>query len=698
MRRYPHVLLTKEEVGEAVAFLLGEPEIVFDLETRGVRTERYDDEGQPIFTDARDPRGNEITWFGLGCAGRNFLIPAKHPKGWTTVSEKRVEGRACDLLDWDDPLRATEMTRHLGPGKWKDSVRQITKHIPPEYAEPPQQLYPHEVAEIIAPLMFSDRAKIGHHLKFDLETVAKYLNGEIPTGPYHDTLVLQHIINENLKFERGVTYSLKDISIDWFRPADPKTWYPEIGKAGPDNFGLDQVARYVAMDLRRCWYLKERLWYRLIKLGLLSAYEFEMSQYPVLMSMEQAGFPINEEARGKVGAGLDEDIAAIEKACWDIAHDQFPLSNTGIKRWLLFGKGDKPLGVTPLMVSQNLRPLSYTVKTRTPQLTQAVLDHYADRNKLAGLFRQYSEKEKLRGTFVKGLGKIVSGTPPKLHTSFKQHGTVTGRFSCAYLHQIPKGSQIRELFVAGDGYVLIVADYDQIELRCAGYESHDPEMLEVFQRGEDVHRSAAAAMFRVTEVTEEQRAVGKTQNFAVLYGAGPNKIAAVAKCSKAEAQRLISRYYATFSGLEPWKRAVLAEARSRYDPDAGTPPYVTIPISNRIRRLPDLLNYKLNEDGIRYRAERQAINAVVQGFAANITKLAMSELHQQLAPFDAQMLLQVHDEIIIRVAEHQADEVLDLTHRCMTGIKNGSDGSILGSIPLIVSAKVGYSWAAGKSK
>ena len=536
-----------------------------------------------------------------------------------------------------------------------------------------------------------------HHLKFDLETIAKYLGGELPPGPYHDTLILQHIINENLKIERGLTYSLKDISIDWYRPADPKVWYPQIGKGGVDNYGLDEVARYLAKDLRYCWYLKERLWPRLIRLGLLPAYEFEMSMYPVLMDMEQAGFPINVEKHDEVGASLDKEIEAIAEECYSIAKDQFPLSNTGIKRWLLFGRGDKPAGVTPRMVSQNLRPLSYTTKTHTPQLTQTVLDYYADRNNpLATLFRQYSEKEKLRGTFVKGLGKIVTGTPPKMHTSFKQHGTVTGRLSCSYLHQIPKGSTIRELFDAGPGYVLIVADYDQIELRCAGYESRDREMLSVFKRGEDVHRSAAAAMFRVEEVTDEQRAVGKTQNFAVLYGAGPNKIAAVAHCSKEEAKKLIARYYDAFAGLEPWKRALLAEARSRYDD--STPPYVIIPISNRIRRLPDLLNYRRDEDHFRYKAERQAVNAVVQGFAANITKLAMRELHSQLQDYDASMILQVHDEIIIRVAERQADEVLDLTHRCMTGIKNGSGGPILGSIPLIVSGKVGYSWAAGKSK
>ena len=128
------------------------------------------------------------------------------------------------------------------------------------------------------------------------------------------------------------------------------------------------------------------------------------------------------------------------------------------------------------------------------------------------------------------------------------------------------------------------------------------------------------------------------------------------------------------------------------------PPYVLIPPSGRLRRLPELLNYLSGEEYTRFRAERQAINAIVQGFASNITKLAMLDIHEKLKPYPARMLLQVHDEIIVRVEESYADEVLELVSVAMSGVKNGTGGPILGSIPLIVSAKVGYSWASAKGK
>ena len=219
---------------------------------------------------------------------------------------------------------------------------------------------------------------------------------------------------------------------------------------------------------------------------------------------------------------------------------------------------------------------------------------------------------------------------------------------------------------------MIVADYDQIELRCAAYESRDPEMLAIFSRGEDIHRSAAAAMFQVAldRVSEDMRSVGKTQNFAVLYGAGPAKIAFVAKCSLQRAKQLIRRYYQTFAGLEPWKAKLLEKARKAGDfTDGARPPHVVIPPIGRLRRLPNLYE---NHDGTRMHAERQAVNARIQGFASNIAKMAMIDLHPKLGDqaYLARMLVQVHDEVVIRVDEQYVEEALPLVVSTMSGVKD----------------------------
>jgi DNA polymerase-1 len=612
----------------------------------------------------------------------------------------------------------------------KPSMRMVEHIKPATYAPPPKQLYPHQVAEIIEPLLFSDRAKVNHHLKFDLESIAKYFGGRIPPGPYHDTLVLQHVIDEGISERSEGTYSLKDLSIQYFlemktnhkvkEKFPPKKWYPSLGSQGIERFGMDEIASYLNKDLTYTRYLFTRLWPKLKRLGLTKVYEFEMSLYPVLMDMESAGFPIDLSVMEEVGARLVGQIADIEQQVWKRAGGEFPLSNLTAKRWVLFGEGSPEKAWThnkgewtnnsdnpaaPDLKSEKLEPLARTAKTDMAQLNKALLEHYSKRNKMASLFMDWSRYEKLRGTFVVGFDKYLSRRDsdlPRLHTSFKQHGTVTGRFSAEKpnLHQIPKDSDIRQLFVAGPGHALIVADYDQIELRCAGYESADPNMLEVFRRGDDVHRKAASVMYDVPldAVTEEQRAVGKTQNFAIIYGAGVSRIAFVAKCSERRAKKLIDGYYAEFSGLEPWKARVLEAARARCDTTSPTtdPPTIIIPPIGRLRRLPKLMDYY--NSGERYRAERQAINALVQGFASYITKLAMLTMHHRISSYPARMVLQVHDEIIVRVEESYAEEVLGIVTESMTGIVNADGSPILGEIPLIVSSKIGYSWAEAKGK
>ena len=692
--RVPHVLLHREQVQQAVEDVLTQPTFVFDVETTKEK-----------------PRSNSLRWVGIGTAAQNYLIPVDHPLGWTIEKERPVETPAFFYYPEGDPRRFT-------PTRGDPSYKKIKHTAPATYGRKPDQLFADQVCELIHPLLWSDRAKLGHNLKFDLMSVAKYFGHEIPPGPYHDTIILRHVIDEELR-----SYSLKDLTCEWFRipVKERRKFYPNLGDKGVHLFGLDEVARYLAKDLRYCWLMFKHWWDRLMRKDLQPVYDFEMSLYPVIMAMEYAGFPVDTSGMDVVRKDLVSRIAGIEDQAAQLAGGQFPLSNLSHKRWVLFGKVGKNKPEYPVnpengkvdkhheLRSQNLKPLSFTPEEHLPQVTQAILEHYAERNEMARLLLDWSISEKLRGTFIEGLHRFLhynNGDLPTLHTSFKQHGTKTGRLSATEPNpqQLPREggrTSIRNLFVAGPGHVLIVADYDQIELRCAAKESGDRNMLKVFRSGEDIHRSAAAAMFQITNelVTEALRQVGKTQNFAVLYGAGPAKIAFVAKCSIRRAQQLIARYYDQFAGLEPWKEQVLRAARAAGDRgDASHPPYVSIPPIGRLRRLPDLYRYQEDERWRRQRAERQAVNALVQGFASYITKLAMRDLHPKLKEFPAQMILQVHDEIIVRVEERYLDDVLPIVTETMSGVKNQDNDPILGPVPLIVSAKAGYTWALAKGK
>jgi DNA polymerase-1 len=398
------------------------------------------------------------------------------------------------------------------------------------------------------------------------------------------------------------------------------------------------------------------------------------------------------------------------------AGGEFPLSNTNARRWIMFGEGKPSYPIEPLtgrvvktaLKSQRLRVLSRTPKDNIPQITAATLEFYAERgNEMAGWLVEWSEYEKLRGTFIEGLDPLLTpsrnGGLPTIHTGFNQHGTKTGRLSSSKpnLQNLPRGTIIRDLFVAGPGHVLVVLDYDQIELRAMAYEAKEQAMIEIFMEGRDIHSEAAAAAMRLQAalITPDQRQVGKTLNFATGYGAGPGKIAAVAHTSMQEGQRFLDRYYEQFPRLKPWKSYVLREARARGDrANVLQPPSVVIPPFGRLRRLPDLYEVRDEFEWKRWRAERQAINAVIQGFASYITKLAMLRLAAVLPEYDSQMVVQVHDEIVIRTPERWVDEVLSLARSTMSDIR-GTDGQpILGAIPLVVSAGTGYTWAEAKGK
>jgi DNA polymerase I len=278
----------------------------------------------------------------------------------------------------------------------------------------------------------------------------------------------------------------------------------------------------------------------------------------------------------------------------------------------------------------------------------------------------------------------------RIHAGFTLHGTVTGRLSCREpnLQNIPRagsdeddiGQKIRRLFIAPPGHKLVVLDYGQVELRVLAMESQDPALMGIFKRGEDVHSGTIAQIRRkrVEDVSKEERQLGKTLAFAITYGAGPDKVAATAKVKVKIAEETIDGYYDTFKGVSKWKNQALREGR-KYG-------YVTT-MSGRKRRLP-MLNS--SEWGLKGRAERQAINAIIQGSAADICKDAMIAVHEAFEGTPFQLVLQVHDELMAIVPEDMVDEALRIMRKAM------GDGTIRRGVPINASGDAASNWAEAK--
>jgi DNA polymerase-1 len=654
-RLSPFVIRTREQLEEALAHVLTYDEFVVDVETNFAH-----------------PKVNEVSWVGLSVPDKIVLIPMGHPKG-VLLTPSYTEKR----------LPPEEERKILKSGKLSNLKKPYT--IPATFADPGPQLRQDVVFEILKPLFFSDRTKIGHNLKFDLESIAKYYGGKIAPGPYVDTILLTHVLDENLD-----RYGLKELIMDWLRvPPNPEIrskFYPNLGKIGVSEQPIDEVAKYLAKDVWYTYlYYKDHMSLLKKDKDLLSTFEIEMGLYPVLMDMELYGIHIDDSLLRKRGEELEYERSAIAGRIWSICGTQFPISNPTEKRKYLFGP--KKDG------GQGLKPLTFTAKTNTPQLNQATLEHYAKENELASLMLEWSEKDKIIGTFIDGLiEKLVRG---RLHTSFNQHRTVTGRLSSMNpnLQQIPRGDMIRDAFTADDGHLLVVADYDQVELRCAAYLSNDSEMVRVFRDNLDIHAQAAAAMLDIPleEVTKDQRQVGKTQNFGTLYGAGPQKIATVADCSMEQAQEFIARYFEQFAGLSEWKDAMILKARNT-GRRSKLVPYADVPPFGRRRRLPDLYAEEMKD---RARAERQVINSIVQGFAANVMKLAMIDLHKQTVGTPIQILLNVHDELVVQAPEAMVEEAKILVVSTMENVVyNGQP--VLGEVPLTAEAGIAKRWSEAK--
>ena len=451
------------------------------------------------------------------------------------------------------------------------------------------------------------------------------------------------------------------------------------------------VARYCAMDVHLTRRLAAVLRQALAGMGHRIEHLFtavEMPLEPVLAQMEATGMSIDCDYLQRLSEQLGEQLEQLEQQVHDAAGCSFNLASP------------KQLGQVLFETLQLDRRKSR--KTRTGYSTDAVvLERLAADHPVVPIILQHRTLSKLKGTYVDALPALVEPTTGRVHTDFNQAVTATGRLSSSNpnLQNIPTRTafsrQVRQAFLPKPGWKLISADYSQIELRILAHLCEESLLLEAYNRGEDVHRLTAQVLLDKQEVSAEERRLGKTLNFGVIYGMGAQRFAHATGVSRAEAQNFLERYHSryprVFAFLELQKRLALSQGYVETLMGRRRLFHFSSQGLGRYRGC-DPLDIDLNQasrSGLEAQQLRAAANAPIQGSSADIIKLAMVRLHDVLAPLPAQLLLQVHDELVLEAAPEVCDQVTDLVRHTMETV-------LPLRVPLQVEARSGSNWMDAK--
>jgi DNA polymerase-1 len=398
-------------------------------------------------------------------------------------------------------------------------------------------------------------------------------------------------------------------------------------------------------------------------------YEVELPLVEVLAMMEIEGIAVDKEQLNAMSKELGLLTKALEEEIYQLAGQVFNINSTKQLGRILFEELKLPV----------------IKKTKTGYSTDAeVLDELAMSHDIVAKVLEYRQLMKLKSTYTDGLAALINPETGRLHTTFHQTVTATGRLSSSEpnLQNIPvrleAGRLIRKVFVpAHAGNLLLAADYSQIELRVLAHISQDPSLLDSFKKGEDIHTRTAAEVFGVKpeEVTTEMRGRAKAINFGIIYGQSDFGLDRNIKVGRQEARRYIENYFARYAGVKAYIDRVIREAR--------VTGYVTT-LLNRRRYLPDLFSPNRT---LRNFGERTAMNTPIQGSAADIIKLAMVKIHHELAEhnFKSKMILQVHDELIFDSHPDEIDRLKEMVRHCM-------ENALVLDVPLVVDIKIGPNW------
>jgi DNA polymerase-1 len=438
-----------------------------------------------------------------------------------------------------------------------------------------------------------------------------------------------------------------------------------------DGFDADDARALQAADLT--FHLADVLRARLEEKALERVYtDIELPLVEILFEMERIGVRIDTEALDEAGREMESEIQRLTAKIYELAGQEFNINST-------------------VQLGEVLEKLNLSTgrKTKTGRISTSadVLEELAAKYELPRLILEYREIAKLKSTYVDALPRLIDPRTGRVHTTLNQAVAATGRLSSTNpnLQNIPirkeSGRRIRAAFIASPGYVLMSADYSQIELRIFAHLTGDPEMTDAFMKGEDIHARTARLVFGAKTKAEESEArrLAKIVNFGVAYAVGAFGLAARTGLSRADAKRTIDNYYDTFKGVRRYMEEIPAEVR-----ETG---FVRTALG-RIRPIPDINNQNHN---LRARAEREAINAPIQGTASDIVKMCMIRVHQRLRKekLGARMILQVHDELLLEVPEKEVEQTTKAVREEMERVYKLS-------VPLVVDISVGKNWLEAK--
>jgi len=524
------------------------------------------------------------------------------------------------------------------------------------------------LAEIAPILADKNIKKSGHNIKFDLKAV--WGAGFDLQGISSDTMIASYLLNPDSRQHGLDSLALRELNFEKISKDDL------LGKGKTKiNFNqvpLDKMALYAAEDADITWRLTEKLDKKLKEAEMKKLFDaVEMPLLTVLARMENHGILLDKDYFHKLDKEVDKELAKLTKGIYELAGQEFNINSVQQLRQVLF----EDLEISTKGIG----------KTKTGHSTGAdELEKMKDLHPIVPLIIEYRELAKLSSTYIKALPKLVNAKTGRLHTSYNQTVAATGRLSSTNpnLQNIPMrtelGRQIRKGFVAPKGRVLLSLDYSQIELRLAAHMSGDETMIETFKIGGDIHRTTAAKIHGVKpeEVTSDMRRSAKAINFGLLYGQGPHGLAQTAGIGYIEARNFIEAYFANFSKVKEYMDKIIVEARANG--------YVETLLGRR-RYLPEInSSVVMMAKG----AERSAINAPIQGTAADMIKIAMIEIDKMIEKEyhgTVKMNLQVHDELVFELDKSLVSELIAKVRPMMENV-------LKLSVPIVVDAKMGENW------
>ena len=533
---------------------------------------------------------------------------------------------------------------------------------------PVEQSAAQQVVEIFRPVYENEQImKVGQNLKYDLEVLHNY--GITLKGPMWDTMIAHYLIQpelrHNMDYMAEIYLNYQTIHIDEL-----------IGPKGKNQRSMrdlspQEVYEYAAEDADITLQLKNKLEPELKKYECEDLfYNIEMPLMPVLAEMEMNGVCIDTESLNETSAIFTQRMVELEQRIYELAGEQFNIASPKQVGDILFGK---------------LHIMEKPKKTKTGQYvtSEEVLQTLRGKHEIVACILDHRGLKKLLGTYIDALPKLINPRTGHIHTSFNQTVTATGRLSSSdpNLQNIPvrgeDGKEIRKAFIPEPGCLFFSADYSQIELRVMAHLSGDEHMISVFKEGKDLHAATAATIYKknIDEVSRDERTKSKRANFGIIYGITVFGLAERLEISRDEAKQLIDGFFQTFPQVHDYMK----EAK-RHAYEQG---YVTT-LFGRRRYLPDIRSANATVRGF---AERNAINAPIQGTAADIIKVAMIHIYNRFKAegIRSKMILQVHDELNFSVYPEEKERVEQIVLEEM-------QGAFQMTVPLIADSGFGSNW------